>query len=152
MINPAPDFWPISGALGPTAGPGSPGNGPGSKSSAGCTKHLPRIPMISPILWHFVFLGPTAKIMNDKFEAPQGLPRKASTVGSAILFLFGGGRTSSVGEVTPQRDPEVFFGQVLLWQNGELWEPRPKHLTFSVSKWLFGLAAEGGKATKPFFS
>ncbi len=31
MINPAPDFWPIFGPLGPTAGPGSLGTGIGSQ-------------------------------------------------------------------------------------------------------------------------
>ncbi len=49
MINPAPGFWPIFGPLGPAAGPGSPRNGPGSKNSAGCTKHQPRRPILSPI-------------------------------------------------------------------------------------------------------
>ncbi len=62
MINPAPDFWPIFGPLRPTAGPGSPGIGPCSKKSAGCAKNQPRRPILSPIRWHFVFSGPTAKI------------------------------------------------------------------------------------------
>ncbi len=31
MINPAPDFWPIFGPLGPTAGPGNPGTAPARK-------------------------------------------------------------------------------------------------------------------------
>ncbi len=77
MINLAPFFLPIFGPSGPTAGPGSPGNDPGSKNNAGCTNNQPGIPIISPILGHFVFLGPTAKDKNidDKFEAPQGLPR-----------------------------------------------------------------------------
>ncbi len=61
MINPAPGFWPIFGALGPTAGPGRPGNGPGLKKSAGCANNQPRRPILSPIRGHFVFLGQTAK-------------------------------------------------------------------------------------------
>jgi hypothetical protein len=61
MINPASGLWSIFSSLGPTAGPGSPGNGHGSKNSAGCTKNQPRRPLISPMRWHFVFLGRTAK-------------------------------------------------------------------------------------------
>ncbi len=77
LINPAPGFWPIFGPLGPTAGPGSPGKGPGSKNSAGCTTNQPRRRIPSPIRGHFVFLGRPQKDknINDKFEAPQGLPR-----------------------------------------------------------------------------
>ncbi len=78
MLIPAPGFWQNFGPLGPTAGPGSSGNGPGSNNSAGGTKNQPRRPILSLIRGHFVFLGPTAKNtlkINDKFEAPQGLPR-----------------------------------------------------------------------------
>jgi hypothetical protein len=66
MINPAPGFWPILGPLGPTASPGSHGIGHGLKNSADYTKNQPRIPILSPIRWHRVFLGPTAKIQKDK--------------------------------------------------------------------------------------
>jgi hypothetical protein len=62
MINPAPGFRPICASPGPPGGPGSPGNGPGSKNSAGGIKNQTRGPIMSPILGHFVFLGPTAKI------------------------------------------------------------------------------------------
>ncbi len=62
IINPAPGFEPIFGPLGPTAGPGSSGNGPGSENSVGCTNSQPRRPNLSPIRWHFVFLGPTARV------------------------------------------------------------------------------------------
>ncbi len=48
-----------------------------------------------------------------------------------------------------QRDPEVVFGQVFL---GGLGVPKPTNRTFSGEEWLFGLAAEGGKANKPIFS
>ncbi len=66
MINPAPGFWPISGPIGPTAGPGRAGNGPGSEDSAGCIENQPRRPVQSHIRGHFVFLGPTAEGTKDK--------------------------------------------------------------------------------------
>ncbi len=67
MINPAPDFWPIFGPLGPTA---SPGNGPGSENSAGCTN-------CKYHSWALCVFGTDHKKIkktNDKDEAPQGLP------------------------------------------------------------------------------
>ncbi len=40
---------------------GSPGDGPGSKHRAGCTTNHARRPIINPMRWHFVLMGPTAK-------------------------------------------------------------------------------------------
>ncbi len=48
-----------------------------------------------------------------------------------------------------QRDPELFFGQALLWRPGV---PRPKNHTLFRDKLIFGHAAEGGKAKQLFVS
>ncbi len=44
---------------------------------------------------------------------------------------------------------KLFFGQVIFWRLGA---PRPKKLHIFRSEWFVGLAAEDGKATKPFVS
>jgi hypothetical protein len=75
MIHQAPFFLPTFGPLGPTAGPGSHGTGSGSKNSAGHTNQ-PR-PSLIPFVGTLCFLDRPQKDRNtnDKFEAPQGLPR-----------------------------------------------------------------------------
>jgi hypothetical protein len=74
MMNLAPGFWPIFGLLGPMAGPGSLGNGSGSKNTAGCTKNLPRRPIISPVRGTLCFWCRRQKEqqINDKSGAIQG--------------------------------------------------------------------------------
>ncbi len=47
------------------------------------------------------------------------------------------------------KDPEVVFWPSVFWRPGVR---RPKNHTCSRNAWLFGLAAEGGKAKKPLFS
>ncbi len=65
MINPAADFWPIFGPLGPMAGPGSPWTGSG-ENIAGRTKDQPRRPITIPVGWYFVSLVPAAKRLKYK--------------------------------------------------------------------------------------
>ncbi len=48
-----------------------------------------------------------------------------------------------------QRDSEVVFWPSVFWRPGV---PRPTNHTFSRNEWLFGFAAEAGKAKKAFVS
>ncbi len=45
--------------------------------------------------------------------------------------------------------PKWFVGQLVFWRVGL---PRPKYHTCSRNEWLFGIAAEGGKAKKALAS
>jgi hypothetical protein len=121
MINPAPFVWPIFGSLGPTAGPGHPGNGPGSTNSAGCTKHQPRRRILSPIRGHFLcFWDRPQKYenMNDKFEAPQGLPR----LFCEFLIILRGMSLSTWG-VRPDKIYRLgAVASLILGRGGGLWK------------------------------